>query len=108
GAHELRVVDLGVPIREAAAQSAAIERRAIDQILFRKGSMMMKILAAGQKVVKHEPDLDLEPRARTVGIHRQQDLDRLDELGQLIKQPLAIAKVFSNQTEVQAFEIAKP
>src|ERR1044071_1981243 len=69
--------------------------------------MVMKIVAAGEEVVEQESDFDLESRARTVAVNRQQDLDRRDELRQLLEESPPREQRFTHETEVQSLEIAK-
>ena len=61
--------------------------------------------AAGQKVVKSQPDGDGEAAPRTVFVNRQQDFDRLDQLRQMLQQPRAVPERFANQVHVQSLQI---
>src|SRR5436853_1754254 len=69
--------------------------------------MMMKIVASSENVVEQQSELDFEPRARTARVDRQQNLDRLHELRQIVEQLLARAQRFTDEAEVQTFEIAE-
>src|SRR2546423_15689143 len=69
--------------------------------------MMMKIVASGENVIEQQSDFDLDARARTARVDRQQDLDRLHELRQIVEELLARAQRFTDEAEVQTFEIAE-
>ena len=104
---QLAVVDLRVPVREAAAQTTALQWGALDEGIGRQHTVPPDVAASGEEVVEHEPDPDLDPASRTVVVDGEQNLDRLDELRRVFDEPAALAQRLVHEADVQTFEVTQ-
>lgn len=79
-----------------------------QEILHRQRAVALDVLPSGQQVVKSEAGADRETRSRTVAVDRQEDLDRSDELRDMLEEPGPLAQRLAHQLELQMFEVAQP
>ena len=84
------IVDLRIPIAEAASKIIGNQRRACDQLAGTMRFMAVDVRRAGEQIVQGQAESNRCQAARTVAIDGQQNLQSMHELRDVLQQPGAL------------------